>query len=369
MKRTSIILLSLWLPAWCLAQAQDKAAPPPLPAPTNNLQGAWDRSTNAVQAERWREANDAAPENATLQWNWFRSEYDALNSRNNGNLGDRDRAQLGQIAGLIEASAPNSFEQHLAAFYLQFPAAPAFSELDAAAGLAPAREELISPMLTKALRNGDAPALKQWSAALDRPGRLAPALTAVAQDVLLSVPADAILFANGDMDVQPLVVAQLQKGKNPGVLVVDRRLLADADYRARIWTGAGAVGSVPAAGPAFAEALLGATKRPVYFALSLDRSWLEAFAGRLHAVGAALRVGGPSPQDATQLARNWKAMQRPAEAGPLSRNYLLPGTVLLGQLQRAGDVEGAAGVKSELQRLAAATGATNELRDRGILER
>lgn len=368
MKRTPIILFLLALPAWCLGQALDQAVPRLPAAPLNNLQGAWDGSSNAARADEWRVANDVAPGNAALQWNWFRSEYDALNSSSNGHLRPQDRVRLDEIAGLIEISAPRSFEHHLAAFYMQFPAASAFGELNAAAALAPERPELIAPMLSKAMVDGDVAALTKWSTALAERGALAPALMTVAQDVLLSVSADAILFANGDMDVQPLVVAQLRSNKNPGVLVVDRRLLDTPGYRTRVWTQAGAAGRVPTTGTDFARALLEATSRPVYFALSLDRSWLDAFTGQLHVVGAAFRVGGRSPQDAGNLARNWRAMQKPGDAGPLSRNYLLPGAVLLGQLQRTDDAAGAAAVEADLRRLATATGAVQELRTRGILE-
>lgn len=363
MKWFPIILFAWWLPGWGMAQTGGQA-----PVPMNNLQGAWERSGNAVQADHWREANDAAPGVPAMQWNWFRSEYDALNSRNNGDLRAPDRARLDSIAGLLGATAPNSFEHHLARFYLQFPAQAAFTELDAAFDLAPDRPELAAPMMSKAMRDGDPGALAKWSKALAEEGGLAQPLLEVAQDILLCIPADAILFTNGDMDALPLIVAQLRQGNNPGVLVVDRRLLADPGYRSRIWAVAGGQGPPPAKGSVFARALVDAG-RPVYFALSLDRAWLDAFAEQLHAVGAAFRVGPSSPQDAPQLARNWAAMRKPANAGPLSRNYLLPGTVLLGQLQRTVDMDGAARVEADLRRLAAATGAMDELQRRGILKR
>lgn len=368
MKRTPFILLAVWAPLWCAAQTYEKAAPPLPPAPLNNLQGAWDRSANEAEAGRWREANGTLPGNAAVQWNWFRSEYDALNSRNNGSLGAADRKRLDGIADLLAASAPNSFEHQLADYYLTFPAPEAFSHIEAAHGMAPDRAELIAPMLSKAMRDGDAAAMREWSAALERRGGLAPALGAVAHDVFLSVPDDAILFANGDMDAQPLVAMQMQQQESPGVLVVDRRLLADAGYRSRIWAGAGGSGAVPADGPAFAQALLKACKRPVYFTLSLDRTWLGAFPGQLHAVGAAFRVGAPAPEDGALLAGHWSAMRKPLDAGPLSRNYLLPGAVLLGRLERAGDRSGAARLRAELKRMAGATGAMDDLRKLGIVK-
>src|SRR5690606_23900502 len=127
----------------------------------------------------------------------------------------------------------------------------------------------------------------------------------------------------------PAVVRQVLQEERSGPLIVDRRLLADPGYRQRTWKAAGGTGPVPVEGPAFAKALLRTSKHPVYFALSLHRSWLEAFPGQLHAVGAAFRVGAPDANDGPALARNWSAMQKPLNAGPMSRNYLLPGAILL----------------------------------------
>lgn len=338
-------------------------------APATNMQGAWDARANATRAGQWREASNEAPANAALLWNWFRTELDARRSAHNGDLLPADKQELEAIAGRIAGSTPDGFERHMARYFLDFPAPGAFAELEAAHRMAPGRPELIAPMVTWAMRTGDDAALLQWCTALRQRGQVAPALASVAQDVLRSLPTQAVLFTNGDMDTQPVVMDQVLGTTRPGVLVVDRRLLADRVYRARVWREAEARGTPPpSAGPAFAIALLQATARPVYFALSLDRDWLEAFPGQLHVVGAAFRVGAASPDDVDLLARNWKAMRKTADAGPMSRNYLLPGAVLLGRLRQAGDERGAARVEADLRRIAAATGATAELRQMGILQ-
>ena len=57
-----------------------------------------------------------------------------------------------------------------------------------------------------------------------------------------------------------------------------------------------------------------------------------------------------------------------ADAGPLSRNYLLPGAVLLGQLRQAGRTREADSVQAEIERLARATGTLSDLRKLGVLK-
>ncbi len=346
-------------------QATTPDAPAPLP-PASALHGPWDPASNNARADQWQLANSRSP-GAMAQWNWFQSEYNAMNSKGNATLATGDRRELQDIAGLIRAAAPASFERHMAEYFLAFPEPDAYTELEAARQLGPDRAELISPMLNKALRDGDETAVRHWGSQLAQRGQVAPALLATATDMLLSVPVGAVLFTNGDMDGQPAVLRQLEQAK-PDVLLVDRRLLADAAYRHRIWKRAGGTGATPGYGPAFARSLVKQGKRPVYFALSLAPQWLKAFPGELNAVGAAFRVGPPTDADQEQLEANWQAMQKPLDAGPLSRNYLVPGAVLLGHYRQSGQYAKAAALEQELRNIATATGALHELQTKGILK-
>lgn len=377
------ILLPLFAALPFAALAQSTVQDAGVAAPRNALQGGWDAKAAGSNATQWQQASERAPGSTAVQWNWFQSEYAALNSRNGGALGPRDRQELAAIAGSLKAADPNSFERHMADYYVAFPAPSAFADLEEAYRLAPGRAELLAPLLTKAMVDGDRTAMAQWSAELERRGAIASSLTEAAQDMLSSLPDRAVLFTNGEMDTQPALVRQLQHSLRPGVLLVDRRLLADAAYRTRIWRELGRPWPVPADGPPFARALATEPKqsgpeepprrgtqaqaRPVYFALGLDRSWLDAVHGQLHAVGAAFRVGPPDAADAANLARNWARMKKPLDAGPMSRNYLVPGAMLLKQLRQQGQAEEADTLEQELGRMAAATGAAGQLQQLGII--
>lgn len=364
------VLFAGTLPLIVAAQAGETTREsPPAPPPVDVLNGGWDNQVANSRAVQWKEAHREHPNDAGVQLNWLLSERNARAGNNNGRLGPNDQAVLDRIAAGIKANAPGSFEQHMAAYAVEFPAAPAFTELAAAYAIAPERRELEAPMLTRAMLRGDAAGIRQWSGALVANGAIAPSLYAVAKDVLLSMDARGILFTNGDMDTQPVIVQQAYYGDSPGALVVDRRLLEQPAYRKAIWARAGARGPEPGPGAAFAQALLTATDRPVYFGLGLDRTWLDAFPGQLHAVGAVFRVGGTSSDAAAALARNWPAMEKPMDAGPLSRNYLLPGAVLLARLRATGRTAEAHALEGELRRIAAATGGAEELERSGILTR
>lgn len=369
MNRPTLTFLLALLPWLGMAQTQDKEELPPPPPPVNVLQGGWDSNVANTQADQWKAANTNGQSNALMQLNWLRSEQNAMVGNNNGVLKSADKAQLDRIAKDIKATAPGSFEQHMADYLVEFPKATAFTELETAYRLAPERTELLAPMLSKAMLDGDAAELKKWSGEMQRRGGVVPPLKTAAADVLLSLPANAVILTNGDMDTQPAVVAQVQGNATPGVLIVDRRLLADAGYRQRTWQQAGATGPVPAAGPDFATGLLRSGARPVYFALSLDRSWLDAFHGQLHAVGAVFRVGPAKPEDDALLAQHWATMKKPMDAGPLSRNYLLPGAVLLAHYRATGDTAKAKALEAELEMMARATGALTDLQKAGVLKR
>ncbi|MEO7081518.1 MAG: hypothetical protein ABIY71_08320, partial [Flavobacteriales bacterium] len=75
MNRLTLILLLVLLPILAMAQAQDKGELPPPPLPMNVLQGGWDNNLANSRAAQWQTTNSQSPGNATIQWNWFRSEY------------------------------------------------------------------------------------------------------------------------------------------------------------------------------------------------------------------------------------------------------------------------------------------------------
>jgi hypothetical protein len=354
------------------APATDEArqqAPYGYAAPAREAyQGAWSTTSTRQEAELWRSLCAARPADVGAQLNWFRSERNARMATNNGRLTTADADALDHIATGIQRTAPGSFEHHLSMYYLRFPGPGAAEELRQAEALAPQRPELVLPLFNRANATGDKAALDAACARLENEGGLSPALLEVAADLLRSVDRRAVLFANGDMDAAPAIVQQRRHDIRRDVLVVDQRLLADGDYRERIWREAGASGPVPGSGPAFAQALRRAGPRPVFLALSLDRSWFDAFPGELCTTGIAFAVQPPGSCTMATLAERWAAMGRTSAAGPLSRNYLLPGAVLLQHYRNtpAGESQ-AAQLEHELRLLGTALGATRELIGTGIL--
>lgn len=331
-------------------------------------QGAWNLADGQRTADLWRTLCDSRPADVGAQLNWFRSERNVRLGQNNGRLLDDDKAQLDAIAERISNTAPGSFEQHISTFYLRFPEPGAFKALEQASALDADRQELILPMLNRALVNGDLPSVDKWCLQVTARGALSPALTDVAKDLFRSVDKDGVVFTNGDMDAVPAVVLQRLQDQRRDVLIVDQRLLEHPHYRERVWKASKASGPVPAAGPGFVKAMKATTSRPVFLALSLDRSWFDAFPGGLSTSGIAFEVmPAPSTRTTAELDERWTGMTKTLHAGPLSRNYLLPGAVLLRRLRSEGNERRAAQVEHELRALAKSLGASSELINAGVL--
>jgi hypothetical protein len=233
--------------------------------------------------------------------------------------------------------------------------------------LEPERQELIGPMLGRAILDQDKPELVRWSRALRTRGDLSPGLNDAAADLLMSVDRQGVVFTNGDMDTHPVVAAQQVDGLRTDVLVVDQRLLADAAYRQQVWTQAQASGQVPGPGPEYARTLSTRTSRPVFLALSIDPSWTTALRGQLYPTGLAFRLSAQPIDNIPALEQHWSQLRKPVNAGPLSRNYLLPGAVLLQHYRAIGDETASSRMEAELRRFSDRIGATQELYKAGIL--
>ncbi len=335
-------------------------------APREAYQSGWRQDQVLGEAEFWRTVSMEQPGNADAQLNWYRSERSARLSTNNGRLSAGDEQALDEIARKVEAAAPDGFEHHLTAYYQGFPAASAFEDLARATAIAPDRTELIGPQLNLAHMRGDKAGLDRWCREMDTRGQPSAAHLRAVADLLASTDRNAVLFTNGDLDTHLALLRQRRQDDRRDVLIVDQRLLADPGYRQRIWSEAKGKGPVPGAGPGYAKALVQAGERPVHLAMTLDRDWLDAFAGRLSTAGTAFRVDARI--SLAELDMRWRSMEKPMGALPMSRNYLLPGAVLLQGFRARGDETRTAQLELELRNMARSLGAESELVRAGVFQ-
>ena len=361
--------------ALCLTQANaqtdnaDKKAEAPVPALYNSYQGNWDSRSLGYSGNLLLNTTITAPGNALAWGTYFQNERNSALSLNNGQLSKPDKERLQTIADDMEEAVPGSFETDMADYYLQFPRPAGFLALDRATAKDAQRAELCGPKLSQAAMAGDQQAMTTWSIALKDRGGLAPPLLDVAADVLASVDRDAVVLANGEMDTYPLWVEQHALELRTDVLVVHQAGLADDDYRSLVWKLARAEGAVPAAESlGFVKALATHSPRPVYLAPSCDRELLNALRKDLYLTGLAMRYSSTPLDNLPKLKAVWPTLRKNTQAGPLSRNYLLPAITLRDHYEAIGDEKNYSLLDAELLQLAKSTGTTNRLYELGILK-
>lgn len=364
-----VALLSLCTGGQALAQAQSEQAKPPVPASSNSYQGNWDSRSLNYDSGLLLNTTITTPANASAWGLYFQNERNAALSTNNGTLSTTDKIRLQGIADDMEEAVPGSFEAEMATYYLEFPKPAGYAALDRAASKEPERTELCGPKLAQAAVSDDAAGMHTWSVALKDRGGLAPPLLDVAADVLASVDRDAVLLANGEMDTYPLWVEQHALSLRPDVLVVHQAALPDDSYRALVWRKSRAEGSVPGPEVAdFVRALATRSPRPVYLAPSCDRQLLNTLRKDLYLTGLAMRYSTSRVDNLPKLKAVWPTLRKNTQAGPMSRNYVLPAITLRDHYLAIGDEKNYALMDAELLQLARSTGTINRLYELGILK-
>lgn len=367
--RHLVILLTLGAGGHAGAQAQNEQTKPEAPAVSNSYQGNWDSRSLNYDSGFLLNTTITTPANANAWGLYFQNERNAALSTNNGTLTTTDKVRLQGIADDMDEAVPGSFEAEMAAYYLEFPKPTGYAALDRAAAKEPERTELCGPKLAQAVVSDDAAGMRTWSVALKDRGGLAPPLLDVAADVLASVDRDAVLLANGEMDTYPLWVEQHALSLRPDVLVVHQAALPDDGYRALVWRKARAEGSVPGPEVAdFVKALATRSPRPVYLAPSCDRQLLSSLRKDLYLTGLAMRYSTARVDNLPKLKAIWPTLRKNTQAGPLSRNYILPAITLRDHYLTIGDEKNYALMDAELLQLARSTGTVNRLYELGILK-
>lgn len=334
------------------------------------VQGAWDADQLARDASFWSAPSSAASADAgSGLYHQFRSQRNLALQRGAGHLSAAERARLEELALQVEAFG-DPVDAAVARFHLRFPNADQtqLAALTAAAehGM---RDDLLGPLLVSAVLANDAKARQRWAGEMARQQAIAPGLLTVADDLLLSVEQGGVLFAAGEMDAYPVWVRQETQGKRRDVHVVDVRLLENPAYRQREWQRAGGNGKAPADPDAFLRAYLHQPKAgAVHLSLALGSERLQPFITQGYLTGLAVRVSADPIDNIALLEDRWKRFGKATDAGPLGRNYLVPGSLLLRYYRETGNEQRASEMEHELRRFSRAIGATNSLYGTGILE-
>lgn len=333
------------------------------------LQGAWrTEELERTKADWQRMVALEDKFDLNTQFNLFRSERNAALAHGKGEMNAAAKQRLGLLGSKMDREAPASFETNMAHYYLEFPAPSAFQALAKAEQLEPGRIESLGPLLADAVRRNDLQSMAQRALALKQHGGTQPGFMRIADDLLLSVETNAVLFVAGEMDAYPIWIRQFAEARRTDLTVVDVRLLEDLGYRQQVWKNGGASGTLPGNAKDFLAAFVTTSKRPVYLSLSLGKERLAPFGANTYPTGLALKYSLKPAADMKLLEERWARFSKPTDAGPLSQNYLLPASLLLKHYRTIGDEGKAARLELELRGFARTIGASKTLYTLGILE-
>jgi hypothetical protein len=318
-------------------------------------------SSNAVY---WQNVVDSDAGNEAA---WFNLML-ANKQQGNATFYLQNNAAVNLMADSIIAIAPNTFEAHYARYLTKYPSNQAFEALDLANTVAPGRPELIGANLEAALVRDNTGLARQQAMSLFESGRIAPTLNTVADDLSLDLEDNAIIVCEGEMDCYPLYARQAGIGKpDEDALIIDRQLLQNSDYGRAVWNETIGAGNPPTGPNGIIKGICQRSNRPVYLAMSLDRSLLNDLQSNLYVVGNVFRYSNTPINNIPVLENNWKRLNGIDQAGSLNGNYLLPAIVLKNHYEENGQNSKALKMQGEIEKIAERNGKKQQLINSGIL--
>jgi hypothetical protein len=124
----------------------------------------------------------------------------------------------------------------------------------------------------------------------------------------MSLDKDAVLVTAGDLDTFPIWLLQYAKGIRPDVTVINNGLISDREYRVRMMKEHGIEGKsdTPMTPREFYKSLAESnTRRPIYFALTVDPELTDLIKDDLYTVGLANRYSPKRIDNIALLEKNW----------------------------------------------------------------
>lgn len=240
-----------------------------------------------TQANLWKKELDKNRQNKAAWYNYY------LANRVAGQTGDRP-TPLAEIVADMRKAIPNSYEYHYVAWWDSGNDSDQFFHLQKAYDLDSSRPELLHNFVTRYEMTGEWDNRKVFNQKWFESGEISPTLLTYNYNVLMSVERNAILFSNGDNDTYPIWVLQDVQGIRTDVLLLNRWLVRDKSYLDKVLKK---VNLPPFSGdPASAayvdelvQHLASQSGRPVYFCLTVAKSFRDTHKQNLYMTGLASR--------------------------------------------------------------------------------
>ncbi|MEP7218783.1 MAG: hypothetical protein ABI876_07690, partial [Bacteroidota bacterium] len=272
----------------------------------------------AAQLKLWGAEVEKNRSNADAWLNYYRAaRYVGFSDTSDWKV---KREKMDRLIGDMGKAIPNTFEYHFVRWWDGGNDAERFPDLQKAYELRPDYSLLSDGFVTYSEMNGDEETMrffcKKWYETKD----ISPALLSYNYNVLMSLEKNAILFTAGDNDTYPIWILQYALGIRPDVTMMNASLEWAPEYRGRMMKQHGIQcdyaklnadslidgGFDTWASRFFQNIAMSNTKRPVYFGLTVDPSYLDSIRKDLYTVGLASRYSPKRLDNVALLKKNWE---------------------------------------------------------------
>lgn len=225
--------------------------------------------------------------------------------------------ELDSIEDVVAQRIPNTFEYHYVAVWNSGfrDKEEYYKHLKKAQELGPDRVELLDDLTNfyeiKRDKVNSESVAKKWFASND----ISPGIYNWCYNMLMSVEDNAILITVGDNDTYPAWILQRAKGIKPKVSLINASLITMDDYREIYFKELGIpsfsidwenLKSYSAMQSELVKHIKANTDRPIYFAISANKSLYESFKNDIYNVGMAYKWSDHKFDNIAVMKRNYE---------------------------------------------------------------
>ncbi|MGL4597385.1 MAG: hypothetical protein ACRCYO_07655 [Bacteroidia bacterium] len=253
----------------------------------------FDFNAYSSQENYWQQQTTQNRNSAAAWSNYYKAKRYRMESANER---DAQQAELDALVTEMGRYVATSFEYHYIRYWNSDHDLSLGTDLMLAYAMQPQNAYVLRQLAGYYTLRGEkkeaGTSVKNWEKTNQMPACLMP----YAYNVLQSTAQGAILFTNGDFDAFPILAQQSNKQVREDVQVVVLGLMKRPENRARMLRQAGLVlpenDSVSVFDATYMERLLAANlEKKIYFSMTLERSFLQAFQANLFPTGLAFRYG------------------------------------------------------------------------------